>query len=110
MIRIVDAKTLRFALPAVLAVTTFSVAGACGDDDDHHADTGNMVEYCGDIETMATCESEAGCGWDAQYDDCVNTCYQIMDEQACSAIDRCVWDDFGGETTGGGESCHEPFT
>ncbi len=103
-----DARALKFALPAALAVTTFSVAGACGDN--HSNNDGHHVEeYCEDIGSMAACATEPGCGWDTQYDECVNTCYQITDEAQCAEIDRCVWD-AGAETTGGGESCHQPFT
>ena len=69
-------------------------------------------EYCGDIESMATCESAPGCGWDEQSDDCINICFMIVDEDECRSIERCEWNPLGGTDTGegGAGACEEPFT
>lgn len=95
-----------------LAVTTFASAAACNDP--------SSEQYCADIETMADCERAEGCGWSADYDECVNTCAEITVQAECEAIDRCFWypdgqPDGGSGDTGGDPdapvgTCGEPFT
>jgi len=107
---VMDMKPLRLALPATLAVTTFVVAAACkqSTDDDGHGEESSHQEYCEDIVGMSACDAEPGCGWLAEYDDCVNICYQIMDQQECTGIDRCEWETQAETDTGGGGYCHNP--
>jgi hypothetical protein len=110
--RAMDSPRFKLALPATLLVTTFLSASACKDDPAEGDSESSESEYCGDIETMATCESEPGCGWSAQGNDCVNTCYLIEDEVECRSIERCEWNPLGGSETGdgGAGACEEPFT
>jgi hypothetical protein len=101
----------RLVLPAALAVTTYVSATSCKYDP-------SKEEYCEDIVSRSDCESVEGCGWSEDYDECVNTCFMIQTQAECEAIDRCFWEAEGGgsgsetgETeTGGGGSCHEPFS
>jgi hypothetical protein len=91
-----------------LVVTTFVSAGSCKYDP-------SKEDYCEDIEHQADCDSVAGCGWSTQYDECLNTCFMIETQAECEAIDRCEWElggnsETGGTETGGGGSCHEPFS
>ncbi|PRQ09080.1 hypothetical protein [Enhygromyxa salina] len=94
--------TKRLLLPATLAITTFISASSCK----------NFEEYCVDIETEAKCKD--GCGWNEATGTCHNTCHEIPDQADCEALERCEWSEGLDETdtgeTGGGESCHEPFT
>jgi uncharacterized protein YgiB involved in biofilm formation len=91
----------RLILPATLAVATFVSANSCK----------RYEEYCPDIENMADCDAEDGCGWSEALDECVNTCSEIQTQADCEAVDRCEWSESINEgDTGASESCHEPFT
>jgi hypothetical protein len=105
-----DSRTAkRLVLPAALVVTTYVSASSCKYDP-------SKEEYCGDIESRADCDSVDGCGWSDEFDECVNTCFLIQTQEECEAIERCFWDvdgggsETGGTETGGGGSCHEPFS
>ena len=95
-------QLLSLALPATLAVTTFALTNGCNDP---------SSEYCEDIGKVSVCESEAGCAWTEELGGyCQNVCHEITKQSECEAVDRCVWDLEGGTETGGGGSCHQPFT
>jgi hypothetical protein len=104
----VDTRTVkRLVLPATLVVTAFISASSC---------KGFQEEtYCIDIENQADCDDAEGCGWSEDLDECTNICGEIDNQADCEALDRCDWseglDDDGTDSeTGGGESCHEPFS
>lgn len=96
----------RLILPATLVVTTFISASSCK----------NYQEYCVDIENMSDCDTAEGCGWNEQFNTCANICHEVQTQADCEALERCEWSEgYGtegdsGTDTGGGESCHEPFT
>lgn len=91
----------RLILPATLAITTFISANSCKHDE----------EYCADIEDMADCDAEDGCGWSVPLVECVNTCSEFQMQDECEAVERCEWsEDISEGDTGATESCHEPFT
>lgn len=109
-----DSPRFKLVLPAALIVSTMLSVSACKDeltDGDSESSDDSPSNYCADIETMDVCDSEPGCGWDPQSEDCINTCFMITDEVECRSIDRCQWNPLGGSETGeGAGACEEPFT
>lgn len=108
-----DSPRFKLVLPAALIVSTMLNVGACNNAPaEGESSDDSPSNYCADIETMDVCDSEPGCGWDPQSNDCINTCFMIADEVECRSIDRCQWNPLGGSETGegGAGACEEPFT
>lgn len=74
------ATTPKLILPAVLVLTTFSIATlSCQDP----------IAYCEDIPDSSECEADDSCRWTG--DGCVVICETIEREQPCSQTPLCMW-------------------